>query len=116
MANLTICSNISLPVFEEKKQDHITKRVSKIKKMLDCRELFRDSNDTVAFIGGWPIDTETFNAYRGEILQHFTPRPEFEASVNAFLLHIATGWNPGVGCFSPHEKNLNLAKNFNIFM
>ena len=99
--NLTFCSNISLPVFEEKWQDHTTKRVSKIKKMSDCRELFKDSDDTVAFIGWWPIDTETFNAYRGEILQHFTPWPEFEASVNAFLRHIATGWNPGGICFSP---------------
>ena len=95
MANLAFCSKISLPVFEERKHNHITKRVSAIKKMSDCRELFKDSNDTVAFIGSWPIDTETFNVYRSEIVQHFTPKPEFEASVNAFLRYIATGWHPG---------------------
>ena len=89
-------SNISLPVFEENPQEKIVKRVSEIKKMSDCEELFGDSDDgvDVAFIGWWPIDTETFDAYRDEILQHFTPRTEFGASVDAFLHRIANGWHP----------------------
>ena len=65
-------------------------RVSEIKQMSDCEELFGNSSGVdVARIGWWPIDTETFNVYREEILQHFTPRPEIIASVDTFLRHIA---------------------------
>ena len=60
-------------------------RVSKLRKVSTCEELFKGTGAVIATIGGWPIDTEAFNPYRKEILQQLTLRPEFQASADAFL-------------------------------
>ena len=95
-------------MLEEIPKEKIVKRVSEFKNMSDCEELFRDSGVKVAVIGWWPIDTETFNVYRDEIIQHFTPRPEIKASVDAFLRQILIQGRAEVnlGCVIPPPGSL----------
>ena len=61
---------------------------SKLRRVSTCKELFKGTSAVIAAIGGWPIDTEAFNPFKTEILQHFTPRPEFQDSAGIFLRKI----------------------------